>query len=52
MVTPMEELGDVERMLPRDAATGENIVTPTEIARTQARSVRLPEKHTNPTQLL
>ena len=52
VVTPMDEVGDVERMLPRDAAMEDNIVIPTGILRAQVRSVRPLEKHTKSTQLL
>ena len=50
VVTPTDEVGDVKKIIHRDNTTGDIIVTPTAIARTQTRSVKLLPKHTKTTQ--
>ena len=50
MASQTNDVGGVERMIPRDAATGDNTVIPTGIARTQASNMKTPQKNTRSTQ--
>ena len=50
VVSHTDKIGDVKIILPRDAATEDNTVIPTEIARAEANVAKPPVKNTKSTQ--